>query len=369
MARSITIAGGGIAGLSAAAAMASRGHKVAVAERSPEIRDTGAGIQISPNGFAVLAALGLGDAVRDASIRATSVRLIDGLSGRGVLTLDLKAHAGDLEWRMIARGTLVALLAKAASAAGAQIETGRRITPPQDRGALAGDSLLVGADGIGSTLRQIVAPSTPEFTGQAAWRAVIPDPRPSSEVEVHMGPARHLVTYSLPDNTRNIVAVQARESWTAEGWHHEDDPDHLRAAFKDFAPAATDLLVQVEQTHLWGLFKHPVPERWHKGSQVLIGDAAHPTLPFLAQGANLALEDAWVLADLVDTGQEHQIGAIRLARVRRALKAAEANARNYHLSHPVIRASAFAALRIAGRLRPSAAVSRFDWLYRHDVTT
>ena len=364
----VTVAGGGIAGLAAGAALAARHHDVTIAERAAVLREEGAGLQISPNGMAVLRALGAGDAVAERSIRARAVRLIDGLSGRAVLTLDLARHAPDLDWRLMHRAALVDILADAARAAGARIETGRDIQPPTDGAALPGDDLLVGADGIGSRVRQVVAPSTPAFTGQVAWRALIPDDAGGDVVEVHMGPKRHLVTYPLPGGVRNIVAVEERAEWTAEGWAHPGDPDELRHAFAGFAGGVRARLDAVGEVKLWGLFRHAVPDDWHRGAQVLIGDAAHPTLPFLAQGANLALEDAWVLARLVDEGRVTGIGPLRRARVRRTLGAAQANARNYHLSHPAIRLAAFTALRTANRLAPAQALRRFDWLYRHDVT-
>ena len=365
--RRVTIAGGGIAGLAAAAALARRGHAVTLAERAPALREEGAGLQISPNGFAVLDAIGAGDATRARAIRTRAVRLIDGLSGREVLTLDLARHAPDLDFLLMHRGDLLGVLASVARAEGVVIETRRAVAPPTDGAALPGDDLLIGADGIGSAVRQVVAPGAPTFTGQVAWRALVPDEAGGDVVEVHMGPRRHLVTYPLPGDLRNIVAVEERDTWTAEGWHHPGEAQDLRRAFAGFAAPVRDLLSCVEQTKLWGLFRHPVPDDWHRGAQVLIGDAAHPTLPFLAQGANLALEDAVALAHLVSQGREAEIGRVRGPRVRRALSAAEANARNYHLAHPAIRATAFAALRAANRIAPARALARFDWLYRYGV--
>jgi 2-polyprenyl-6-methoxyphenol hydroxylase-like FAD-dependent oxidoreductase len=111
-----------------------------------------------------------------------------------------------------------------------------------------------------------------------------------------MGPGRHLVRYPLRRGRLiNIVAVEERDAWAAEGWHHTDDPANLRRAFTDFCPEVRTLLDRVETVYLWGLFRHPVAPVWTDGQLALLGDAAHPTLPFLAQGANMALEDAWSL--------------------------------------------------------------------------
>ncbi|MFT6913098.1 MAG: salicylate hydroxylase [Paracoccaceae bacterium] len=121
------------------------------------------------------------------------------------------------------------------------------------------------------------------------------------------------------------------------------------------------------------MFRHPVAKKWHGHGAVLLGDAAHPTLPFLAQGANLALEDAWVLARILGSGQTHrEAGALyqqnRLGRVSRVIDAAGANARNYHISNPVLRTVAHSGLRVLGKVAPDFMPDRFRWLYDFDVT-
>ena len=186
-----------------------------------------------------------------------------------------------------------------------------------------------------------------------------------------MGPGRHLVSYPLPGGRRNIVAVEQRTAWAEEGWSHQDHPANLRGAFAGFAPRVQDWLSKVDAVFLWGLFRHPVAHRWHSGAQVLLGDAAHPTLPFLAQGANLALEDAWVLARALDAPLDKALPHYQLerdARVRKVVDAASRNARNYHLSFPPARFAAHTMLRIAGAVAPGRVLGRLDWLYRHDVT-
>ncbi len=125
---------------------------------------------------------------------------------------------------------------------------------------------------------------------------MLPDEAPP-EAHVWMGPGRHLVTYPLGPGERNIVAVLERDGWAEEGWNHADDPANLRAAFAGFPSELRGWLDRVDEVKLWGLFRHPVAARWQDGRIALLGDAAHPTLPFLARGANMAFEDAWVLAD------------------------------------------------------------------------
>ncbi|QMU57447.1 MAG: NAD(P)-binding protein [Boseongicola sp.] len=368
----ITIAGAGIGGLAAAIALRRKGHQVRVCEQASEISEVGAGIQISPNGMAVLRALEVDQDLDDVSVRATAVRLIDGPTGKPVLTLDLARHAPDLDWRFVHRARLIELLAARATSLRAALETGVTVEPPLDGSAMPGDDLLIGADGLHSRLRaKVDEASKPFFTGQVAWRTVIPGTG-APVVEVHMGPGRHLVSYPLAGNLRNIVAVEERSAWAEEGWSHEDHPANLRAAFTGFSPRVQAWLHDIESCFLWGLFRHRVADRWHAGAQVLVGDAAHPTLPFLAQGANLALEDAFVLsealsgAELPDALTNYQ--SLRQARAAQIIEAATKNARNYHLRHPLIRKSAHGILRMVGRIAPAQPLKKFDWLYRHDVT-
>src|SRR5690606_1115919 len=128
---------------------------------------------------------------------------------------------------------------------------------------------------------------------------------------------RHLVTYPLAGGLRNIVAVQERDDWQAEGWSHEDSPDHLRTAFAEFAMPVQNWLAAVDQTHIWGLFRHEVARIWQDGRMVLIGDAAHPTLPFIAQGAAMAIEDAWILASCLHSEPDQVVALSRFEQLRR----------------------------------------------------
>ncbi len=180
------------------------------------------------------------------------------------------------------------------------------------------------------------------------------------------------MSYPLRNGSlRNIVAVEERHRWAEESWSLTDDPLALRLAFEDFIPEVRGWLDQIERPNLWGLFRHPLPRHWHRPGAVLVGDAAHPTLPFLAQGANMALEDAWVLADCLSRLPEPEAlaayEAARAGRTQRIVDAASRNARHYHLSG-LRRDLAHAALRLLGRFAPDAAANRFRWIYGHDVT-
>lgn len=369
----VTVAGGGVAGLSVATALAARGHAVRVAERADEIREVGAGIQISPNGVRVMEALGLGERLRDAAVNMHRARLIDGPSGRDVLALDLAGGSG-AAWFAVHRADLIELLRMAAEEVGATIDTGVEIVPPPEGRPLEGDDLLIGADGLKSAVRaRVDDASKAYFTRQVAWRAVIEDEEDREpEVRVYMGPRRHLVSYPLTGGRRNLVAIEERTAWAEEGWSHPDHPGNLRGAFSAFKGPVKDWLARVDETFLWGLFRHPVARRWYSGRQVLLGDAAHPTLPFLAQGANLALEDAWMLAKCLSREPvETALPLYQEAREDRCLRvtdAASRNARNYHLSFPPARFIGHTVLRIAGAVAPGRVRASLGWIYDYDVT-
>lgn len=378
------VVGGGIGGLAAATALAQRGLSVTLLEQASEIREVGAGLQISPNGMAVLRALGLGSALeRAGAVRGRAVVLRDHARGAPVARLDLVRLRPREPYLFLHRADLIALLLKAARQAGVSLELGAEVTayaPGETPQVTLADGsrrrahVVIGADGIHSGARALLnGDDAARFTGQVAWRALVPNvTRHPEEAHVHMGPGRHLVSYPLRGGTLvNLVAVEERADWAAEGWHHADDPENLRRAFAGFGGEAGALLEAVRETRLWGLHRHPVAPLWQKDNLVLLGDAAHPTLPFLAQGANMALEDAWVLAACL--GGEAAPGATayqrrREARVRRVIAAAEGNAWRYHLRPGPVRSLAHVGLRGLSRLAPGRLVGAYDWLYGHDVT-
>lgn len=375
--KEIAILGGGIAGLTAATACAQRGAKVTVFEQAPELREYGAGLQITPNGARALHALGLADHLDAGSITAQAVESMDAVTGKLVARFDLAAYQQP-PYRFFHRATLLGILAKAAQDAGVTIRLAAPATATPD-GSVHVDGeaplradLAISAEGLHAQARATLnGAADPFFTGQVAWRALVPDTGRDPVARIWMAPGRHMVTYPLAEGMLNIVAVQERRRWAAEGWSHDDDPAHLRAAFAGLSGRVTGLLNDVHDVGLWGLFRHPVAQNWHGPALALIGDAAHPTLPFLAQGANLAIEDAWTLAACADALPLDQAlpryQQLRRARTCRAINAANANARNYHLSG-LKRSIAHTALRTLSATAPNAFLKRMDWLYTHDVT-
>jgi salicylate hydroxylase len=377
--RPVLVAGAGVAGLAAALALARRGASVEVLEQAPAIAEVGAGLQVSPNGARVLAALG----VPQVGDRAAEVVLRDA-AGQLVVRMALPQD-GPGFW-LAHRADLIAALEARARDAGVELRLLQRLRSAVIdaegvhlafvTGATRHAGLVLGADGLHSVLRgTLEGERPPVFTGQVAWRATIPGDASAPVVQVFMGPGRHLVSYPLRGGLlRNIVAVEERQAWVAESWSQTDDPAALRAAFAGFGGPVPDWLARVERVNLWGLFRHPVARRWTcgQGRVAILGDAAHPTLPFLAQGANLALEDAWELAAHLEAIRDPAAALVawqerRRPRAEAVIAAANRNALAYHLRQPLA-AVAHLGLRIGARIAPGAALGRFAWVHGYDAT-
>lgn len=377
--RDITVLGAGIGGLAAAAALARRGARVQVLEQAPALREVGAGIQISPNGMKVLRALGAVEGEPLGAVRSEGTVLCDYADGSTILKQPVPAAGPAWYYH---RADLLNLLSGVARAAGAEIRLGcavSRLDIGQGEGILhlaegaaVSSACIIAADGVRGVARSAVAgKSAARFSGNVAWRAVVPwEGREAEHIAmVSMAPGRHIVTYPLRGgHIMNLVAVEERQDWTSESWSRKGDPEDLRTRFADFGGQAGRVLRGVDETHLWALYLHPVAETWVRGPVALLGDAAHPTLPFLAQGACMALEDAWVLAETLDRAATVQAGfagyqRLRRDRARRIVAAGRANAWRFHLKTPM-REIAHLMLKVAGtRVTPD-----LSWIYDYDAT-
>lgn len=378
----ITVLGAGIGGLAAAIALAQRGAGVEVLEQAPELTEVGAGLQISHNGMAVLEALQVvapdwAEGTR--AVRSRGTRLHDGLTGRMVHRIPPPAAGPTFYFH---RADLLALLETRARGLGVEIRLGIAVDL-LDRTEAGGVELirpgqaslerrrLIAADGAhGPGRGYVTRPGRPQFSGQLAWRATLDWSPDAAEpvAEVAMAPGAHVVTYPLRGGHRmNVVAIEERQDWTRESWRETGDPAEFRARFSGFAGRAGEAVARTQEVFRWALHLHPVAPSWHRDGVALLGDAAHPTLPFLAQGACLALEDAWVLAAMLDRHDDytHGLAAYETARATRAWKvvgAAQANAWRFHLGGPM-RHAAQLALRLAGRwIAPDV-----GWVHGYDA--
>lgn len=383
-AKQITIIGAGIGGLTAALALNHFGFDVRVIEQTDALQDVGAGIQISPNGFCVLDALGLGPALDAVSVRGGAVSLRDYQAGKPVAHLDLNRFGSAIGYRFFHRADLIQTLKQACDAHGISVMLGCRVERIiNDRGDVEttkgplNSDLLIGADGIHSKTRAHILGQSqePPFTGQVAWRALVPNRiNHPNAAWVHMGPHRHIVSYPLRGgDILNVVMVQEQANWAQDGWNVPDDPSVVRHMFADFSGPIADVLAGLDTVHKWGLFRHPVASQWWRNRIVMMGDAAHPTLPFMAQGAVQAIEDAWALAATLAKYDDAAAAfgayqALRLPRVQRVIAAANRNAWKYHLAFGPLRFGAHTALRVASTIMPASLVRQFDWVYNYDIT-
>lgn len=381
----VLIAGGGIGGLATALALAKRGIASSVLERRLLFGEDGAGIQIGPNGTRILADLGAADALRPRVTAPDALRILCSATGRqlGAFPLGrwIALRHGAPYWVAHRRDLHTALLAAAEREPLIRIRMGFQTTVVRDaadgvtarsvEGDEARGTALVAADGAWSGLRvSAFGGGPPRYTGKAAVRAVLPIeevPEELHRTEVHLwlGPDVHVVHY--PVSAGHAVALVAvfEDPGTAEDWSAPCDPAWVAARTGGFAPLLRDLLAKPDRWRRWSLMGLGVRPDVARGRMALLGDAAHPILPFLAQGGVMALEDAVVVADALAAHPADPARALkayaraRARRVRRVAHASRMNGRIYHLS------GALAAARdlMLARMPPERFMRRFDWLY------
>lgn len=383
------IVGGGIGGLSAAIALALRGWNLEVIEQAPVLTEVGAGLQISPNGWRVLDALGVSSHLADTVFEPEAIEMRLGVSGRQVFRLPMKGYARQrwgAPYLHVHRADLVdALAARLAELAPEAVKTGRAVSgyaPDgvvlfEDGTRVSGD-LVVGADGLHSVIRQqMLGADAPRYTGNVAWRAVVPinalDVPPPPTACVWAGNKRHAVTTRLRAGTMaNFVGMVEEPEPSPEGWRIEGSRDDAMAVFAGWDPVITGLIAKAPVLNRWALFDRAPLPRWRDGNVVLLGDAAHPMLPSMAQGAVQALEDAWTLAAVLDgadmEGALQRYFDLRIDRVSRIQTGSAANAQMFHKASAVGRIGFYGPMALAARIAPGAIHARQDWVYRHDVT-
>ena len=314
----LLIAGGGIGGLSAALSLAQSGFDVEVFEQAPGFGEVGAGIQLSPNATRVLHHLGLAEALEAWAFLPQRTELRSWRTGRLVGTSPLGESARatyGFPYYHIHRGDLLAVLAAAAgrhprvmlhtSARVEGFEQTRSGVHATVSGAQHSGDALIGADGIHSAVRAgLFGPEAATFTGNVAWRALVPAARlPAGLIPpaatVWWGPRGHFVSYYVRSGTLvNCVCVREKQGWEVESWTERGAHAELKDDFAGWNDAVQALIDNTDRDALykWALHDRPPMPRWGSGGVTLLGDACHPTLPFMAQGAAMAIEDGAVLA-------------------------------------------------------------------------
>jgi salicylate hydroxylase len=392
--RTIFVAGAGIGGLTAALALAAKGFRVVVLEKADRLVEVGAGLQLSPNASRILVDLGLTERLGRRAVTPEAISIMSARAGGEISRLPLgeavSSRAGAPYW-VVHRADLQTALQGAVNdnpdielRLGCQFEDltahAKGLTVVQRSGNMRRQDLamaLIGADGIWSSVRHHLFPETqPQFAGLIAWRGTLdarqlPREYTAARVQLWMGPHAHLVAYPISGARQiNIVAV-VPGTWNRPGWSAEGNGLELKEAFaaSRWPSPARMMISAVDDWRKWALFTLPEGGEWSEGAIALLGDAVHGMLPFAAQGAGMAIEDAAVLAHALSEGPLETAAGVaaalkryaklRRARVARVRRAAQSQGRIYHLTGPMALARDLAIKAIG----PQRMLARQNWIY------
>jgi 2-polyprenyl-6-methoxyphenol hydroxylase-like FAD-dependent oxidoreductase len=391
--RTIFVAGAGIGGLTASLALARRGFRVVILEKAERLEEAGAGLQLSPNASRVLVELGLQPRLGERAVTPDAISLMSARSGGEVVRLPLGEaatfRAGAPYWVVHRADLQRALQAHVNDNPDIELRLGwqfenvvahaRGLTVVQRSGMARQEGLalaLIGADGIWSAVRHHLFPDVqPQFSGLIAWRGTLeatqlPREFTSRRVQLWMGPKAHLVTYPISGARQiNVVAV-VPGTWNRPGWSAPGEENEIKEAFASsrWPGNARMMIAAVDDWRTWALFTLPDGGEWSDGAIALLGDAVHAMLPFAAQGAGMAIEDAAVLANCLAQAGENpagipaalkRYGRLRRARVKRIQRAARRNGRIYHFTGPM----AFARDLVIKAIGAKHMLARQDWIY------
>jgi salicylate hydroxylase len=390
----VLISGAGIGGLTAALALMRQGLPVELYEQAPSLREVGAGVQVSPNGMRVLRALGVLDAVVAIASETTGKEVRLWNTGQTWSPFDVLADSTatyGFPYVTLYRPDLLAVLEAAVRAAAPHaLRLGHRAeafeTQPGggvrlrfvDGGTAEGD-VLIGADGIHSAIRrQLWGEAAARFTGMLAWRGVIPTERLPAQMNRPVatnwiGPGHHVVHYPLRrGELMNFVGVVEGVTWQVESWTAQGTHAELHADFAGWHADVHAMIAAIETPFRWAfLARDPLPV-WGQGCVSLLGDACHPTLPFMAQGAVQAIEDGFVLARALAQFDDaahalRRYEDARRDRTARVVRASNDNTRRFH--NPELAHAEGAAAYVAREFEATKVRERYDWLYTYDAET
>lgn len=390
----ILIAGAGLGGLTAALALLRRGFKVRVLEQAAQLRELGAGIQLSANANRVLFQLGLAQALGSVASTAAGKRIRLWNSGQTWPLFDLGAESISrygYPYLTVYRADLHAALVDAvrsldpnAIELNARVESvrqdGNAVTATLAGGETRRGNVLVGADGVHSRIRaQLFGTDDAVFSGTLAWRGVIPANRlPAHLREPYavnwVGPGAHVIHYPLRRGELvNFVGILERDDWQVESWTQQGSVEECLADFARWHDDVHTLIRALDQPFKWALMlREPLPV-WRQGRIALLGDACHPTLPMLASGAAMAIEDGYILARcLAEIPGDPALALaryedLRKERTARVVRGSAENARRFH--NPALAHAEGAAAYVEREWNEQRVRERYEWLFTYDVDT
>jgi salicylate hydroxylase len=388
----VAVVGAGLGGLTAALALRYKGFDVTVFEQAATIREVGAGIQLSPNAMRVFAQLGLDDEIKRIAFEPDSHVVRNWKTGAAISETSMKGvyektygagyygmHRADLQTFLAAAFPQERIkLGKKCIGLAMSDNCGLRF----EDGTTVESDVVVGADGIHSVVReQLFGPQPARFTGNICWRGLVPtDALPKGLVPTDMsaffGPRASLVTYYVRGGEYvNWIAMAEEDSWRSESWSIEVDPAEVASRYDGWCPIVGQLLAATQRCNKWALFdRDPLPH-WTKGRATLAGDAAHPMVPYLAQGACMAIEDGYALATLLAKtpgAPEAALQAYEVARRPRTTRVqltARARSKINHVASPQAQLMRNIGYAIQKLIKPSGHAYKIEWIYGYDVTT
>jgi salicylate hydroxylase len=389
--RNVAVVGAGLGGLTAAIALRQRGFDVTVYEQAPALGEIGAGIQLSPNAMRVLVGLGLDRAFEGIAFEPNrhvvrnwkSGAVVSATQMKGVFRSQYKAgyfgaHRADLH--TVLQQALPAECVRVNARCTGITQTPDGVTLSFADGRTADADVVIGADGIRSAVRaSLFGPDAPRFTGHIVWRGLVPtDALPQGLIKPDMtawfGPNGTVVHYYVRRGEIVNWIAHYEADWREESWSVESDWREAADAFAGWHPTLAELFSRTGRCYKWALYdRDPLP-RWTVGRATLLGDAAHPMLPYLAQGAAQAVEDGYVLADLLAQHRHDAVTALaayeaaRRPRTSRIQLHARRRGKINNSTSAFQRFKRDLGYRIKKLIRPKEHTYSIEWIYGHDVT-
>jgi salicylate hydroxylase len=387
----ISVVGGGLGGLTAALALLQRGFDVTVFEQASELGEIGAGVQVAPNAMKVLSALGLERRVLQDAFEPEAHVVRQWQTGKVVARTQMKGeyprrfgahyygfHRADLHAALVEAFPATRLRLNA-RCVGVGNEADKAVLLLADGSRVESD-VVVGADGIHSVIRESVfGRQSPRFTGVVCWRGLVPATAlPPELIEPDMtawfGPRSAIVHYYVRGGHLVNWAAFTEEDWREESWRIEGNRSDVARAYQGWAPTIRELVSKTERLYKWAIFDREPLAQWSSNRVTLLGDAAHPMLPYLAQGACMALEDGYALgaalgatpSDPVRALQAYE--AVRRPRATRVQLGSRARAKPAHLVSPLAQFGRNIAYAVRKAINPSRHTYGVDWIYEYDVT-